>query len=47
MSFHDWLKNMTPEKAASLDRIARDAELQRERDEDAAWDDHCEKEEMK
>jgi len=42
MTFHDWMKNINPAKKAELDTIAREAEIQREIDEDALWDELCE-----
>ena len=44
MSFRDWLKNLQPERIAYLDGLANEAEDQRERDEDIAWDEYCNKE---
>lgn len=41
MSFCDWMKNMSADKKAELDAIAYEAEMQREIDEEAAWEEAC------
>lgn len=41
MTLKAWEKNLTPEKIAEIEAIARIAENQREIDESTKWDDYA------
>ena len=46
MSFHDWMKSIHgTEKEAEIDKIAAEAERQREEDDDLFWNLHWERNE--
>ena len=42
MTFHEYMKNVNrnPAKYAHIEKLARDAEIQREREEDIALDEY-------